>query len=86
MGEGPISVATLQGDDVGRPVGQFLFFNPQLSVDASDRLHLLWGEPADAKTPVTAQDWSHQAITSIWTAVHQGGTTWSAPRKVYSGE
>lgn len=83
--ESPLAVARLGGHGIGRPAGNFRFVNPKLLADRRGRVHLLWGEPADASARIAGVDWTSQKITRIWTALYEAPRGWSPARKVYGG-
>lgn len=86
--ENPLSAWELDphGDKcIGRPHGTFLFAYPRALVDARDRLHLLWGEPAHEVRPVRGSESREEELASIWTSVFDAIRGWSAPRPLFEG-
>ncbi|HET7551320.1 MAG TPA: sialidase family protein [Gemmatimonadaceae bacterium] len=88
VAENPLSaweIAPHGGRSLGRPPGTFRFAYPRALVDARDRLHLLWGEPAGEARPIRGSEWRDEELVSIWTSVYESNDGWSAPRPLFEG-
>ena len=88
VAENPLSAweITPHGDKcIGRPPGTSRFAYPRALVDARDRLHLLWGEPAGEVRPIRGSEWREEELVSIWTSVYDPMHGWSAPRPLFDG-
>jgi len=81
----PLAAWDERGQSIGRPAGPFSFILPRAAVDASGRLHLLWGEPAEAPRSRPAYEWPLQAV-QVWTASYTPDGGWSVAEKLYQGE
>jgi hypothetical protein len=79
---GPTLLVLKDGDDVGRPTGDFAFEAPQIVVDRRGALHLLWGERVRSDDPPHAPKQKGLPV-SIWHSVFGQGR-WSRAERAYA--
>ena len=77
----PALVVLRDGLEIGVPTGAFTFREPQVVVDQSEVLHLLWAEPARADDPADAPKQSGLPL-SIWHAEFADGR-WSPAERAH---
>lgn len=78
----PLHVWGTDGTSVGRPNGHFKYLFPRGGVDASGRLHLIWGEPAPDTGTVAVREWYFLASQTLWTATFDPTAGWTAAKKI----
>ena len=76
----PLAVLDTSGRNLGRPPGGGQFLHPRAVVDARGRLHVVWGEPSTAGSPVVARHWPRQKVAALWTAAYTPGSGWTKAR------
>lgn len=70
---------------IGAPARK-LFVSPKAIVDATGRLHVVWGEPStDAAEIIAPYNWALVRTSSIWSATYEPTRGWSRPIRIYSG-
>jgi len=79
----PLTVATLSGDTVPPPVGDFTFVMPTAVIDDQGALHILWAEPLGGYQRLASDMWPPHRLGSIWTARYRSSTGWSTPEKLF---
>jgi hypothetical protein len=75
-------VTTGRTHSLGHPPGRFRFANPQMMVDARDRVHLFWGELEGGPGPISG-DFARVPAVSLWTSMYDQADGWSPPRMLF---
>jgi hypothetical protein len=70
---------------IGAPAPDLAFVSPRAVVDASGRLHVLWGEPSTDAKEIAPYKWALLPISSIWSATYEPARGWSHPARIHSG-
>lgn len=70
---------------IGAPAGDFVFIFPKATIDATGRLHALWGEPSTHADTIAPYYWILQQTAQVWSASYDAEHGWSPAALVYSG-
>jgi hypothetical protein len=79
----PLRVWTLDGRDLGRPNGKFVFAYPR-GILRDSTLFMLWADPSDSSRTSDPYKWPGE-LSSVWAAQFTFGAGWTTPLRIYEG-
>jgi hypothetical protein len=82
--DSPLTAVRLGKGSIGKPKGSFFFGSPRAFAHPNGRLQLVWAEPLEPRSGVTALYYPPEPAGSIWTATFDPRSGWTTPQRVFA--